>query len=228
MANPSAPLTTVYALDEHIAVHNPDDFAILTPSSQCLAKGTDGVILSSARWDLTSATVDFEASGVASGHVVVLTLRNVFAASGECFAVDSVAGDTITLRRVGKTTGVGQSPGSSVDLSGITFSIQTLDPQIEQESFNLNREYTIDPSIPGRSPDSMYDLRDLRQACVLQVLRDRYLHANRSKDGDFELKFKRVQQALSDTKSRLQVRWAMTVSNILPPPSTFFSTRLSR
>jgi len=108
--NISAPLSVVYATDENIALRDPDDFAALSPHHQCLARGTDGVIAAASPWTLTSATVNFATNGVASGNVVVLTLKNVFVASGEAFAVDTVSGNSINLRRLGQATGVGQPP----------------------------------------------------------------------------------------------------------------------
>lgn len=224
----SSPLTTVYCTDEHVAIEDPDDFIVLCPASQCLARGTDGAISSASRWTITSSSIDFGAAGVTPGSVVVLTLRGAFSPSGECFAVDSVSGHTLTTRRIGQASGTGQPPGGATDLAGVEFAVMTYGPQIENASFDLNREYSIDPSTPSRSPDNVYDIRDLRRACVLQVLKSRYLYAMRFEIGDFKEKYANLKQELSDLKARLQVRWSPAISNDTPPPSTHFSTRLVR
>lgn len=224
----STPLTTVYCTDEHIAIEDPDDFATLCPASQCLARGTDGAISSASRWVLTSASFDFQSAGVTAGCVIILVLRGVFSPAGELFAVDSVSSGSVTLRRIGQLSGIGLPPGTASGLSGIEFAIMTYGAQIESESFALNREYSIDPAIPSRSPDSIQDLRDLREACVLQVLKGRYLYAMRMEVGDFALKYQSLKDSLSETKARLQVRWSPAISNDTPPPSTRFSTRLVR
>ena len=83
-------LATVYATDEHIAVRATGDFTVLCPDWQRVAAGVDGVFAADAPWTLTSASVDFEAAGVASGHVISLTApKATFKGSGELLAVDA-------------------------------------------------------------------------------------------------------------------------------------------
>lgn len=232
MSTTSAPLDTVYCSDEHVCIRDPDDFAVLTPRHQCIARGTAGYFTADEPWVLKDDSADFEASGVISGYVIVLKARGnkVYQASGEAFAVEAIEGSNLTLRRVGLEAGAGMPPGTVDGVSGVEYSIETLGPQIEQESFALNREYAIDPADPSRSPDGLYDLRDLRDVCVLQVLAARYAFAMRTAaDGsDFKAKLNLAMAELSDRKARLSVRWALTVANDSPPPSTRFSTRLVR
>ena len=222
MSYPS--LSTVYATDENILIRAAGDFAVLCPEWQKLACGADGVLGGESPWLLTSASTDFEANGARPGHVVILRKPTPpFRGSGEPFAVDSVSGNTLTLRRPGRGSGAGQPPPAT---AGVEFSIESLDPQIEEASFDLNRRFSIDPAVPARAPEAVYDLRDLRSACVLSVLAQRYAAEARGRDGDFPLKLATVKQELSDVLGRLQVRWGQ--GGQLQPPSTHFSTRIVR
>lgn len=223
----SVPLAITYATDEQIAVRATGDFAILCPDWQKQAYGADGVFASGSPWVLTSASVDFEASGVVLGMVVTLTQpRSTFRGSGDLLAVDSVAGSSLTLRRIGQATGVGAPPVPAAGLTGVEFSVLTMTPQIENASFALNRQWNIDPGLPGRTPSEMYELRDLREATVLTVLAERYLAETRSERGDFKLKADSYARALVDVQSRLNVRWGSTGQE--PAPTTIFSTRIVR
>lgn len=222
----SAPLTIVYATDENLAVRATGDFAVLCPDWQKQAYGADGVFSSGIPWVLTSATVDFQASGVAPGMIARLTgPRTSFPGSGDMLAVDSVAGSNLTLRRIGQAPGVGAAPGAA-GVTGVTFAVLTMGPQIEEASYSLNRQWNIDAGLPGRTPSDLYDLRDLRQATVLTVLLRRYVAETRSKDGDFSLKIGAIKEALDEAQGRLSIRWG--TSGVDPPPSTMFSTRLVR
>jgi len=217
-------LSTVYATDENILIRAAGDFAVLCPEWQKLATGVDGVTGGASAWLLTSASVDFETNGVQPGHFIPPRKpAAIFRGSGEPFAVDSVSGNTVTLRRPGQATGAGQAPPAA---TGVEFLIATLDPQTEEASFDLNRRFSIDPLIPLRSPEAVYDLRDLRIACVLSVLAQRYAAETRARDGDFSLKLATVKQELSDVLARLQIRWGECGQ--LQPPSTRFSTRIVR
>jgi hypothetical protein len=217
-------LSTVYATDENILIRAAGDFAVLCPEWQKLASGVNGVIGAASPWELTSASVDFLANGVRPGHVVVLRKpAALFKGSGEPFAVDAVATGAVTLRRPGRGPGAGQPPPATAD---VDFLIASLDPQIEEASFDLNRRFAIDPTVPCRSPSAVYDLRDLRTACVVSVLAQRYAAETRGRDGDFPIKLTLVKQELSDVLARLQIRWGL--GGDAQPPSTQFSTRLVR
>lgn len=218
-------LATVYATDENLAVRAPGDFQALCPDWQVLARGADGAFSSGAPWVLTSTGTDFGAQGVAAGMVVALTgPKAAFRGSGELLAVESVAGSSVTLRRVGALAGTGLPPGAG-GLSGVTFQVATLGPQIEEASFDLNRRFNIDPAIPGRAPADVYDLRDLRQATVLTVLRSRYQADQRGERGDWPRKAAAMDQELSEVLARLSIRWSHAPDN---RTTNWFSTRIVR
>jgi hypothetical protein len=108
----------------------------------------------------------------------------------------------------------------------VEFLITSLDPQIEEASFDLNRRFSIDPNIAERTPGLVYDLRDLRQACVLTVLAQRYSAETRTSQGDFALKLSQVKGELSEALARLQLRWGQSSTD--NQSTTWFSTRIVR
>jgi hypothetical protein len=225
----SAPdrLAVVYATDENVAIRASGDFAMLCPDWQKLAAGTDGAFAPGAPWTLTTPSVDFVAAGVTAQHVVLLRKpATAFKGSGELLAVDSASGGGLVLRRLGAGPGTGQPPAPASGLVGVEFLVATLDPQIEEASFELNRRFGIDPNIAGRAPSDVYDLRDLRQACVLTVLARRYAAEARGPSGDFALKLAQITAELAEVLARLQLRWGQsgTDSN----STNWFSTRLVR
>jgi len=222
------PLTTVYCTDEQIAVRATGDFVVLCPHWQRQAYGADGVFASDDLWTLTSAAVDFEASGVAAGMVVSLTKpTSAYKGSGDLLAVDSVSGSSVVLRRIGQAaSGTGAPPCPTGGLTGVEFAVPTMGPQIDDASFDLNRRFNIDPDLPGRTPSDLRDLRDLREATVLTVLLNRYVAENRTERGDFPLKIGSTKQALDDVIARLSIRWGQTGSDT--PDSNLFSCRIVR
>ena len=220
-------LATVYATDENIAIRASGDFTMLCPDWQKLAFGTDGTFAAGAPWVLTSATVDFAAAGVTAQHVVLLRKPStVFKGSGELLAVDSATDSGVVLRRLGSNLNLGQPPAPAEGLTGVEFLIASLDPQIDEASFDLNRRFSIDPNVAGRSPADVYDLRDLRQACVLTVLAQRYAAETRTDHGDFALKLTQVRQELSEVLARLTLRWGGSGTD--RQSTNWFSTRLAR
>jgi hypothetical protein len=227
MSNIPEQTTPVYATDEDIAVRAGGDFAILCPSWQAMAQGSDGVLAPGLPWVLTSATVDFESSGVQPNQVIWLTApKSQYPGGGALLAVDSVSTNSVTLRRLYKDLYVGQPPGPIAGLSGIAFAINTLDPQSEEASFGIKRRFGIDENIAQRTSSWIYDLQDLRLATVLTVLYDRYTAETRTDHGDFALKIKRICQQLDDVVARVQVRWGPIGNSA--EPSTIFNCKLSR
>jgi len=220
-------LSTVYATDESIAIRASGDFAVLCPDWQKLAAGSDGAFAPAAPWRLGSATVDFEAAGVAAGHVVLLRKpATLFKGGGELLAVEMAQGHTLELRRLGTAPGRGHPPAPAAGVTGVEFLVATLDPQIEEASFELNRRLAIDPQWGGRTPADLRDLRDLRQACVLSVLAQRYAAETRGDQGDFAVKLSQIRQELAAVLNRLQLRWGS--GGQLHPSTTWFSTRIVR
>ncbi len=217
----------VYATDEDVAVRAGGDFLTLCPPWQAMAQGADGAFLPNAPWTLYSASVDFASNGVAPNQVVWLTQpKTQFPGGGTLLAVDSIAGNSINLRRLHQDTGVGQPPAPPGGLAGVAFTISTLGPQIEEASFDIKRRFGIDENMFDRSSSWIYDLRDLRIATVLQVLHDRYSAEVRSGQGDFALKVARVKQQLDEVLDRVQVRWGP--QGDAASPSTLFSCKITR
>ncbi|WP_165068404.1 hypothetical protein [Paludisphaera rhizosphaerae] len=220
-------LSTVYASDEDVAVRAAGDFVVLAPAWQKLAQGTDGAFAAGDLWTLSSPSADFQAAGVRPGHVVLLRKPSTaFKGSGELFAIASVSGGSVTLRRIGMDAGLGAPASPSGGLTAVEFLIATLGPQIEEASFELNRRFNIDPNFPGRTPADLRDARDLRRACVLIVLALRYAAETRSDEGDFALKLRQTEAELSEALSRLDVRWGPQGSD--RQPADVFRTRIER
>ena len=192
-----------------------------------MAAGTDGVFTSGSPWVLSSATVNFGSNGVVPNQVVQLSAPKAnFPGSGQLFAVDSVATTTITLRRLHKDLYVGQPPGPAAGLTGITFTIVTMDPQIEEASFDIKRRLGIDETIAYRSSTWVFDLRDLRMATVLTVLKDRYTAEVRVERGDWSYKINLIRSQLDQVLDRVQVRWGPAGNS--SEPSTLFNCKISR
>jgi hypothetical protein len=227
MSNLPEQTTPVYATDEDIAVRAGGDFVTLCPHWQQMAYGVDGLFASNAPWVLSSASVNFQANGVAPNQVVQLTSpKSQYAGSGQLLAIDSVSGSSLTLRRLHKDLNVGQPPAPMAGLSGVTFTINTLDPQTEEASFDLKRRFGIDELIVDRTSAWIYDLRDLRIATVLTVLHDRYTTEARGDRGDFAHKLNLIKSQLNDVLDRVQVRWGPFGNSA--EPSTLFGCKLSR
>ncbi len=222
--------TPVYCTDEDILVRAGGDFVILCPSWQQMAAGTDGIFTPGTPWVLTSASVNFAANGVNPNQVIWLTApKTQYPGGGQFLAIDSVSGNSITLRRPHKDLYVGQPPAPGAGLTTVSFTINTLDPQSEEATFDIKRRFAIDDTVGGdfsRSSSWVYDLRDLRMATVLSVLYDRYAQETRTDKGDFAFKLKRIRQQLDDVLARVQVRWGPFGNSA--EPSTLFSCKLSR
>lgn len=219
-------LAAVYCTDENIALRAWGDYTAICPPSQKLAAGTDGVILSANRWELTSATVDFGTAGVAPGCVVWLKLTNAFSSNGEIFAVNSVTGSTVTLRRMGQNAAVGQPPAPAAGLTGITFSVLTFAPQIDVASYDANHFFGIDVISPTKSPARLYDQRELQSYVVLMVLKRAYAISLKVKAEDYALKLEQVSEELNDLTGRLTIRWGADGKS--QPATSPFSTRVRR
>jgi hypothetical protein len=219
--------TPVYATDEDIAVRAGGDFVTLCPIWQQMAYGIDGIFAVNAPWVLTSASVNFQSNGVSPNQVVQLTApKSQYAGGGQLLAIDSVSGSTLALRRLHKGLNVGQPPAPAAGLTGVTFTINTLDPQTEEASFELKRRFGIDENIVARTSSWIYDVRDLRMATVLTVLHDRYTSEARGERGDFVRKIDLIKSQLSEVLDRVQIRWGPLGNSA--QPSTLFGCKLSR
>lgn len=230
MSNVPAQTNPVYCTDEDILVHAGGDFAMICPAWQQMASGNDGVFEANFPWTLNSATVDFEANGVAPNQVVWLTApKTQYPGGGHFLAIDTVKGNTVTLRRPYKDTGVGQPPSPPAGLTSVVFAINTLDPQIAEASYDLKQRFAIDDHPTAgllRSSSWIYDLQVLRVATIYTVLTERYTQETRSDHGDFEKKVERYRGKLDDAIARIQIRWGPTGNSA--EPAALFSTKLSR
>lgn len=208
MPYPSA-LVQVYCTDEDIALRDQADFMNLAPRSQRLIFGSDGVFLTGDLWTLTSATVNFLTAGLAVGNVVALVgpLANFKVPGGNLYAVLSVASGSVTLRQLGQPPATGTPPAPIGGLTAVSFLVMTFGPQIDTASYDTNKTWGIDPSVPGKLPALLYDPLELQQLVVLIVLRRCYVSASKAKAEDFALKLGLVTEELNDLKSRLQVQW---------------------
>jgi hypothetical protein len=218
----------VYSSDEAICVRATDDFDKLAPESNRLASGSDGDFDALAPWVLTSVSVDFEESGVEPGHVVKLNKTGSIKPAGDFLAVESVAGGTVTLRRLGMDAGKGRPPGGS-GLSGVVFDIKTLNPQSESASYEINGKYGIDlANLTLRSSTYLEDVRQLERLCVEMVLRDRYRDMAKPADNGYDswlMKSRDYERYVAETGRLVHLRWDQSSGQ---KPSSIPSGRISR
>jgi hypothetical protein len=227
MSNLPEQTSPVYATDEDIAVRAGGDFITLCPNWQQMAYGTDGLFAPGSPWVLNSTATNFEANNVAPNQVVWLSQpKTQYPGGGVLLAIDSVLGTSVTLRRLHKDLNVGQPPAPAAGLANVTFTINTLDPQTEEASFDIKRRFGIDENIVERTSSWIYDLRDLRMATVLSVLLARYTQETRGDKGDFPRKLDQIKVELNQVLDRVQVRWGPFGNS--EEPSTLFSCKLSR
>jgi hypothetical protein len=217
----------VYAHDEHIVVRAGGDFVTLCPPWQQMAAGTDGYFSSGTPWVFSSSSVDFTYQNIQPRQVIQLTgPKNAFPGTTTLLAIDSVSGNSLTLRRVNQKLNYGQPPGIQAGNATISFVINTLYPQIEEATFDIKRRYGIDENTFYRASAWIYAQRDLRMATILSTLLPRYIHETRSDRGDFSDKIALIKTDLQEVLDRVQVRWGPLGNSA--EPSTLFSCRLSR
>jgi len=227
MSNLPEQTSPVYATDEDIAVRAGGDWFLLCPAWQQMAAGNDGFFNPGTPWVLNSTLVSFASNGVAPNQVVQLSgPKSSFPGSGLLLAIDSVSGSSITLRRLHKDLNVGQPPAPAAGLTGVTFTINTLDPQTEEASFDIKRRFGIDETIAYRSSTWVFDLRDLRMATILTVLKDRYTAEARTERGDWSYKINAIRSQLDQVLDRVQVRWGVFGNSA--EASTIFNCKISR
>ncbi len=220
---------TALCTDEAIAIRVGMDFVAICPKGQKLADTTDGVL---AGWTLTSTnTGDFSTRGVVAGMVVWLEKYSSTKVINELLVVDSVATTTLTLRRQGFASGVGEPPGGPSGLTGVVFSIVTLAPQIESVSYDLDRQYGLDDLIAGRRYVDLYDAREAEQACVLETACRAYFAAYRSAVNDtFLSKAKLLKDEMDELRARVLIHWQPISAFGVGPieSSSMFTCRIDR
>ena len=239
-------VSTLWCTDENIAVRCGPDFTPLMPDSQLLAWGSDGVFSSADPWTLTSASNNFGtqlpalwtlvSSTAAAGLVFtpspvgfICWLRkpsNAFPAGGQLLAVAAVNGTSITLRRLGLGSNVGQAPAPAAGLTGVEFQIATFAPQIEETTYEINQRYNISTSLTLRTPNDLADIRPLRRLAVAMTLLDRYTDESRAGAGDYSHKAELIKAEIEMLQAKLNLRWGTGIGTI--PQTSWFSTRIMR
>lgn len=214
-----------YCTDEDIRIEVGNDFFLVAPRDQRLAIGDDGTIPSASPWVLTSASINFENQQVPAGSIVRLSSKDRSSAankelypSGESFAVDSVSGSTLTLRRVGLPSAIGDPAGNpTIDLVAVTFESVTLSPQIKTATDWIRRQIDFDSAADLISDD------DLRYLTVYRVLSRIYLSdaALSSSNRDiFLVKAKtyatQAETTLAELQSRRQSNYSTDSISIVP------------
>lgn len=220
-------LDTVYCTDEDIALRAPRDFKPLCPPWMLLAAAKDGAFTTTSRWTLSSASVDFEAAGVMAGHVLMLDRVGIGAAGApDLFAVESVSGGSVLLRRPGQLPGIGQPPGPVAGSNGMGFEVRTFASQIDDASFDLNSIFGITTGdLASVSPILLQRPRELRRLCVLSVLIQAYAAAWQEKSDDWAMKLELAQREWDDVRARLVVH---VVDTVVGPVARTIGVRISR
>ena len=113
---------------------------------------------------------NFANNDVPPNQVVQLTAPRPDSRAAASSSRSTAFPDFAQLRALHKDLNVGQPPAPAAGLTGVTFTINTLDPQTEEASFDIKRRFGIDELIVYRTSTWVYDLRDLRMATVLTVL----------------------------------------------------------
>ncbi|MEW4569305.1 hypothetical protein AB1L88_15680 [Tautonia sp. JC769] len=157
----------LFCTDEDIAIEASNDWPLLF-AEPILAIGRDGAVAAASPWVLASPSNDFEAQGVAPGHLCFLSDLGDVADGAvpyrdQLLAVAAVAGSIMTLRPLGSSGG-GVPPGLLGDLASVRFQVSTARPRIDRATDSIARHLQfrgLGPSVAGL---------DLRRACVLKVL----------------------------------------------------------
>ena len=198
------PISVLYATDEHVYVRDPGNFADLVPDAQLVASGTAGVL---SGWTLADPSASFAGSVLPGMIVAVVPTTDYPDPPPARYAVSAVSPTSLTLA----TPGMGLLPtpisGSPPAPGACGYAIKTLLPQIEDASYDLNRLFGIDDAYFDRSAGLLYDARELRQACVLTVLKNLYTSEARTKDGDWAAKAAAARADLDALLDRLNIKW---------------------
>ena len=197
-----------------------------------MASGIDGYFNAGYPWILNSPSNVFDQQGCVAQMVVQLTgPQTAFRGSGQFFAIDSALGSALTLRRIDQPLNAGMPPAPAAGLTGVSFIVNTLNPQIENATRDIKSRYGIDEMVFYRASLWMYqgveDLyRDCRDVTVLETLYQRYQHEARVDKGDFAKKAKTFKQEFEESMNQVQIRWGPFGNS--QPPATKFGTRFAR
>lgn len=224
---PPSSLTTIYATDEDVVALAGADFQVLASRWHAFARGADGVFAAGDPWTLTSGSNDFAAQGLLPNMVVQLLKPAAnFPGSGDLLAVETVAAHALGLRRVGEAVGVGQPPAPAAGLAQVQFLVTSLRRQLEDTSYLLNEQFSIDPALALRTPGDVYDLRVMRRLTVYQTVLRLYANQNRTSKGDFADKVDYYSEAYEAELAGANLRWGTRGDQ--QPATSRFSTRVTR
>ncbi|RUL89603.1 hypothetical protein [Tautonia sociabilis] len=208
-----------YATDEDVALTASDDLGTLFPADQVLASGLDGAFSPADRRTLTSASVDFAAAGIASGHVVRLVgPPEFFRTPGTLLGVSASSSGSLTLRRLGLEAGAPIAPPEG--LTGVEFVSTTLAPQLSQASRELDRILGLDPPSPGSPPLDADASEALRDAVVLLVLARRYAAMAREEGDTFATRARLFREEFEALVTRLSSIGSILGPGRAPRPGT--------
>jgi len=122
-----------FAADRHLLVLEPNLFRDVEFASQLLASGTDGVVSGTS---FTSASADFEAAGVETGHII--SLNNVAVE-----VIDRISGTELTVSLLRPR--LDDPPLPPPDGAAIVYTIRSFGPQIEMLHRQVMRLAGIEP-----------------------------------------------------------------------------------
>jgi hypothetical protein len=194
--------------DEDVSIRAHGDFPLIAPDQQRLSEGSDGAIAAADPWSLVSASSDFTALGVTPGAIAILDedrpADHPSKFSDDELVVASVPTGKVTLRRIGMAAGVGVPPGKATDITGVTFRIPTVQPQINRATYEVQRRAKV------YSAADLQDPNDLREAIVLLTLADLYFDAARispSRNDEFMTKREELLKELAGEYAWLNIEY---------------------
>lgn len=200
MANPFD--ATAFCDDEDVLDQCEDDFPSIYPDMGVRAKGADGAIAADS-WVLTSASKDFAAQGVVAGMLCVLEREGDADAAGidsTTYAVDSVAGHSLTLRLPGADSGAGEPPGTGADLADVTFTVVTNARYIAEATAWVKRQLDFDAA------GDLIAAEDLDELTACRVAQRLYAKASRNPKDDYAGKAALLRERCEYLTAELQAR----------------------
>lgn len=222
----SSRLDVVYATDEDVFIVGGADWSVIVPRTNRYAAATDGVFSAGSPWTLASASTLFVTQGVKAGMIVELKGPTSTYTPPQYLAIETINANSVVLRRPGAPLNEGLGPGPAAGLTSVTFTIQSLKPQIENAAFELNERYSVDPRLSGRKPADVYDQRIFRRLTALWVLYQQYANMTRAKTGDFADKIAFYKMEYEASLATATLRWGATGND--QPPTNRFGMRVTR
>jgi hypothetical protein len=144
----------LFATDETIAREITTDYPLVTPNAWRQCQGRNGL---ADGFTFTDAVKDFEAIGLAPGMVICLVDGSD--PNNDVLAIESVAGGTLTLRRLGMPTGTGEGPRLKPSAQAFVYEVPSCHATIAGTTAELQRRYSVTTATA-----------DLQKLCVEMVL----------------------------------------------------------